>query len=75
MLKKFGRGMCKLPNLKWITNKDLLKSTWNSAQCYVAPGREGVGGECVHVLCMAESLRYSPGTITLFLNRLYSNTK
>ena len=28
--------------LKWITNKDLLNSTWNSAQCYVAAwmGRE-----------------------------------
>ena len=22
--------------LKWITSKDLLYSTWNSAQCYVA---------------------------------------
>ena len=22
--------------LKWITNKDLLQSTWNSAQCYMA---------------------------------------
>ena len=22
--------------LKWITNKDLLYSIWNSAQCYVA---------------------------------------
>ena len=21
--------------LKWLTNKDLLRSTWNSAQCYV----------------------------------------
>ena len=27
--------------LKWITNKDLLYSTWNSAQCYVAAGWEG----------------------------------
>ena len=23
--------------LQWITNRDLLSSTWNSAQCYVAP--------------------------------------
>ena len=22
--------------LKWITNKDLLNSSWNLAQCYVA---------------------------------------
>ena len=28
--------------LKWITNKDLLYSTWNSSQCYVAAS---VGGE------------------------------
>ena len=27
--------------LKWIANKDLLYSTWNSAQCYVAAGWEG----------------------------------
>ena len=32
--------------LKWVTNKDLLYSTWNSDQCSVAGwmGR-GVGGE------------------------------
>ena len=29
-------GMCTLLYLKWITNKDLLHSTGNSAQCYVA---------------------------------------
>ena len=36
--------------LKWITNKDLLYSTWNSAQCYVVAwmGRE-FGGEWIHV--------------------------
>ena len=28
--------------LKWITSKDLMCSTWNSAQCYVAPW---IGGE------------------------------
>ena len=27
--------------LKGITSKDLLYNTWNSAQCYVAPGWEG----------------------------------
>ena len=31
--------------LKWITNKDLLYSTWDSAQCYVAAGWEGGLGE------------------------------
>ena len=36
--------------LKWITNKDLLYSTGNSGQCYVAAwmGRE-FGGEWIHV--------------------------
>ena len=34
--------MYTLPYLKWITNKDLLHSTGNSAQCYVAAW---MGGE------------------------------
>ena len=36
--------------LKWITNKNLLYSTWNSAQCYVAAwmGAE-FGRERIHV--------------------------
>ena len=32
----FGKVMCTLLYLKWMTNKDLLYSTWNSAQCHVA---------------------------------------
>ena len=36
--------------LKWIINKDLLYSTGNSAQCYVAAWMEGeFGGEWMHV--------------------------
>ena len=31
--------MCTLLYLKWITNKDLLYSKWNSAQCYVEAWR------------------------------------
>ena len=47
-----------LLNLKWITNKDLLYNTWNSAQCYVQlcqcynslDGRRGwFRGEWIHV--------------------------
>jgi len=35
---------------KWITNKDLLYSTSNSTQCYVAPWMGGEsGGEWIHV--------------------------
>ena len=36
--------------LTWITNKDLLSSTWSSVQCYVASWMEGqCGGERTHV--------------------------
>ena len=35
---------------KWISNKDLLYSTWISAQCYVAAWIGGeFGGEWLHV--------------------------
>ena len=39
-----------LLHLKWITNKDLLYRTWNSAQCYMATwmGRE-FWREWIHV--------------------------
>ena len=42
--------MYTLLHLKQITNKDVLYSTGNSAQCYVAAwmGRE-FGGEWIHV--------------------------
>ena len=69
--------MYSLLYLKWITNKDLLYSTWNSAQCYVAAwmGAE-FGREWINVLCVAEVLCYSPETITtLFDNRLDPKTK
>ena len=53
--------------LKWITNKDLLYSTGNSAQCYVAAWVGGeFGGEWIRV-CVAESLRCPPETITALL--------
>ena len=36
--------------LKWVTNKDLLYSTENSAQCYVPAWMGGeFGGEWIHV--------------------------
>ena len=36
--------------LKWITNKDLLISTGNSAQCYLAAWMGGeFGGDWIHV--------------------------
>ena len=54
--------------LNWITNKDLLYSTWNSAQCYMAAlmGGEGLGENgCMYMY--AESLSYSPETTTTLL--------
>ena len=42
IVRQFGMGMCTLQYLKWITNKDLLYGTGNSAQCYVAAW---MGGE------------------------------
>ena len=41
-VREFGIHTYLLPYLKWITDKDLLYSTGNSAQCYVATW---MGGE------------------------------
>ena len=50
IVREFGMGMYTLLYLKWITNKDLLYSTGNSAQCYVAFWMGGeFGGEGIHV--------------------------
>ena len=35
IVREFGVDMYTRLYLKWITNKDLLCSAWNSAQCYV----------------------------------------
>ena len=49
--------------------KDLLCSTWSSAQCYVPAWiRGGSRGEWMDTcVCMAESLRGSPETPTTLL--------
>ena len=50
IVRQFGINMYTLPYLKWITNKDLLYSTGNSSQCYVAAWMGGeFGGEWIHV--------------------------
>ena len=50
LVRKSGIVMYTLLYLKRITNKDLLYSTENSAQCYVAAwmGQDS-GGEWIHV--------------------------
>ena len=46
IVREFGMDMYTLLYVKWITNKDLLYSTWNSAQCYVAAWiGGGLGGK------------------------------
>ena len=58
-----------------MINKDLLYSTRNSAQCYVAAWMGGeFRGECIHVYVMAESLDRSPEAINN-VDQLYPNTK
>ena len=50
MVREFGVEMYTLLYLKWIANKDLLPSTWNSAQCYVAAWMGGAfRGEWIQV--------------------------
>ena len=50
IVRESGIDMCTLLYLMWITNKVLLYSTGNSAQCYTTAWMGGeFGGECVCV--------------------------
>ena len=50
IVKDFGMVKYTLLYLKWITNKNLLYSIWDSAQCYVpACMGGGLGREWIHV--------------------------
>ena len=50
IVREFGINIYSLIYLKWISNKDLLYSTGNSAECYVAAWMGGeFGGEWLHV--------------------------
>jgi len=62
-------GRYTLLYLKWITSKDLLHSSWNSIQCYVAAWMGGkFGGEWIHVhVWLTYTLHCSPETITTLL--------
>ena len=68
VLKAIKMMLITLLYLKWITNKDWLYSTGNSAQCYVAAwmGWE-FEGQCIYVLYMTEPLYCPPETITTLL--------
>ena len=67
IVREFGIDMYTLLYLKWITNKDLLYSTGNSAQGYVAAWMgEEFGGEWIHVyVCL------SPSAVHLKLSQHY----
>ena len=66
--REFGIDMYTLLYLKWITNKVLLYSTGNSAQCYVAAWVGGeFGGRMDTCICMAESLCCPSETITTLI--------
>ena len=47
--REIGMDICTLLYLKRITNKNLLHSSWNSAECYVAAWIEGDLGEKVYM--------------------------
>ena len=50
IVREVGRVVCTLLYSKWIANKDLLYSTWNSSQCSVPAWMEdGFGEEWIHV--------------------------
>ena len=44
IVREMGMDRYTLLYLKWITNKDRLYSTGNSAQCYVSAWVQGLGG-------------------------------
>ena len=69
IVREFGMGIYTLLYLKWIINKDLLYSTWNSAQCYMTAWVEGeFGGEWILVyVWLSPFTVLSPETITAVL--------
>ena len=73
--RKVGLDMYTLLYLEWITNKDLLYSTWNSVQCYVAAWMVGeFGGEWMHVYAWLSPFAVYHNYHNI-VNQLYSNTK
>ena len=49
IVRECGMDRYTLLYLKWITNKELLYCTWNSAPCHVAAWMGGeFGGEWIH---------------------------
>ena len=75
MVKEFGIDMYTLLYLKWVTNKNLLYSAGNSAQCYVAASIGGdFRGEWIYLYVWLSSL-VSTWNCHNFGNWLYSSAK
>ena len=69
IVREFGMDMCTLLYLKWTTNKDLLYSIWNSAQCYVAAWMgQGFGEEWIHVYVCPLTVQLKTINIVNWLN-------
>ena len=66
-VREFVMQMYTLLYIKWITNKDLLQSTGNSAQLHGRLDGRGVRGRMDTCICKAESLHCSPETLTTLL--------
>ena len=75
IVREFGVDMHTLLDLKWITYKNLLYSTGNSAQCYVEAWMGGeFEGEWIHVYAWLSPFAMHM-KLSQIVNRLYSNIK
>ena len=72
--RQFEKVMYTLLYPKWVTNKDLLYSTWNSAQCYVAAWMESFFLKEWRYIYHGFTLLYSRKQHNI-VNRLYSSKK
>ena len=76
LVRQLGMDVYTLLYLKWITSKDLLSSTGTLLSVMWLPGWEGNLGEMDSFVCSAESLQWSPETITtLSVYQLYPQYK
>ena len=76
IFRELGMDMCILLHLKWIVNKDLQYSTWNSAQCYVAAWMGGeFGGEWIHVYAWLNPLTAHLSQYCLFISYTSNHNK
>ena len=75
IVKDFGKVMYTLLYFKWIINRDLLYSIWNSVQCYVPAwmGEEFGENGCVYMYGWIPSL-FTWNYLNI-VNQLYLNKK